>query len=263
MEKKRFKISGEISINYTVYRPDKEKTSKKSFVIFIHGWMSSSNYFKDYFQLLKKNKIPFIAIDLRGHGESGTPIGREEYKLNLMALDIKNVMRKEKIGKAILLGHSMGGMIAQEFYKNWPKKVKAIILCNSSYRGPRKEDIRWEHIQTKVKKMLRRTLKKKPIELREEFGFEKPVRPRSMVYAAMEVSKFDNHSLLEKIKVPVLIIAADHDEYFSKNIAFEMKKKIKNSELRIYRTNHDALRKKFNEASIEILSFVNRHLTEK
>ncbi len=251
-------------ISYIVSRPEKKSIStgkkgkEKTFVIFLHGWMSNKEYFKKYFSLLKKHKIPFIAIDLRGHGGSGAPEDKDMYELYLMAKDVLYVMEAEKVNKATLFAHSMGGMIALEFYDMWPEKVKSMILCNTSFRGPNPKDIKWRLVNKKVTKMFRAAMKKEHFveQVEQELGFENPVNARSMIYFGMKILEFNNFAVLAKINVPVLIIAAEKDEYFSETVALQMNSRIKDSKLLFFDSNHDAIRLRYKEVSREVLKFL-------
>lgn len=251
-------------ISYLVSRPEKsgKKGKEKNFVIFLHGWMSNKRYFKKYFILLKKKNIPFIAIDMRGHGGSDAPEDKDKYELYLMAKDVLYVLEAEGLNKSsdkvILFAHSMGGMIALEFYDMWPKKVKSMILCNTSFRGPNSKDIKWRLVNKRITKMFRAAMKRERFveQVEQELGFEKPVKARSMIYLGMKILEFSNPAVLKKIDVPVLIIAAEKDEYFSETVALQMNSRIKDSKLLFFDSNHDTMRLKFREVSKEVLDFL-------
>ncbi len=251
-------------ISYVVSRPEKKSISmgkqgkEKTFVVFLHGWMSNKKYFKKYFALLEKHSIPFIAIDLRGHGGSDAPSDKDKYELYLMAKDVLYVMEAEKVNKATLFAHSMGGMIALEFYDMWPEKVKSMILCNTSFRGPNPKDIKWRLVNKKVTKMFRAAMKKEHFvaQVEQEFGFEKPVKVKSMVYLGMKILEFNNSDVLKKINTPTLIIAAEKDEYFSETVALQMNSRIRDSKLLFFDSNHDTIRLRYKEVSKEILKLL-------
>jgi len=68
-----------------------------------------------------------VAIDLRGHGDSSpvtAPITLADH-----AADVAAVLRQERITGAVLIGVSMGGMIAQRVAIQFPDLVGAMILC--------------------------------------------------------------------------------------------------------------------------------------
>jgi pimeloyl-ACP methyl ester carboxylesterase len=55
-----------------------------------------------------------LALDHRGHGASEAPAGLEAYSIERMALDVEAVIEDAGIGRYHLVGHSMGGGVAQE-----------------------------------------------------------------------------------------------------------------------------------------------------
>lgn len=96
--------------------------------IFIHGWISNSEFWRNQIEYLK-NKRRMIILDLRGHGRSDKP--KEDYSIEKFSEDLNSFMNKMEIVKAILVGHSMGGMINLQFTLNHQEKVEKLILIDT------------------------------------------------------------------------------------------------------------------------------------
>lgn len=76
-----------------------------------------------------------IAFDNRGAGQSEKPPG--PYNAQLLAADTAGLLDALGIKQAIVMGHSMGGFIAQALALDFPEKVTRLILCSTNFGGPR------------------------------------------------------------------------------------------------------------------------------
>lgn len=75
------------------------------------------------------NRYRLILPDLRGHGESG--IGEGPATMQKHAADIARVMDEADVGRAPLIGVSIGGYAICEFWRKYPGRVAALGLCNT------------------------------------------------------------------------------------------------------------------------------------
>ncbi|MUL46417.1 alpha/beta hydrolase [Mycobacterium sp. CBMA293] len=79
-----------------------------------------------------------IAYDHRGHGQSGAPKGRNKYNLDFLAADLDAVLTAVlKPGeRAVLAGHSMGGIAITSWAQRYPQRVTecvdAVALINTT-----------------------------------------------------------------------------------------------------------------------------------
>lgn len=95
-------------------------------LIWSHGSLTNGFEFLTIADSLVKAGYYVIAIDYYGHGQ--TPIPTHEVSLYHIADDIKALMDKEKIQKAVIGGWSRGGYISTAFYDAYPERVLGLIL---------------------------------------------------------------------------------------------------------------------------------------
>ncbi|HEY7169730.1 MAG TPA: alpha/beta hydrolase [Vicinamibacterales bacterium] len=97
-------------------------------IIFLHGVTDSWRSFEPVLRLLPTD-VRAIAISQRGHGDSGKPAAGYGYRD--MAGDLRAFMDRRGIASAIVVGHSMGSMVAQRFALDYPERVAGLVLMGS------------------------------------------------------------------------------------------------------------------------------------
>jgi pimeloyl-ACP methyl ester carboxylesterase len=75
-----------------------------------------------------------ITFDNRGVGQSDKPAG--PYTAQMLAADTAGLLEALGIEKAVIMGHSMGGFIAQAMALDFPQKVEKLVLCSTNFGGP-------------------------------------------------------------------------------------------------------------------------------
>jgi pimeloyl-ACP methyl ester carboxylesterase len=71
-----------------------------------------------------------VAPDLRGHGD-GIPSG-PAYRLEDCADDVAALARALEVKRAIVVGYSMGGVVAQLVWRRHPELVAGLVLCSTA-----------------------------------------------------------------------------------------------------------------------------------
>lgn len=98
-------------------------------VLLIHGITTYSFIWASMFHALK-NEYEVIAVDLLGCGDSDKPVD-VDYSIKNQALLIKEFLQALGISKVHLVGHDVGGGIAQIFTVSFPDLVITSTLINS------------------------------------------------------------------------------------------------------------------------------------
>jgi pimeloyl-ACP methyl ester carboxylesterase len=100
-------------------------------IVLVHGFASSKNVnwvYPAWVSELKKNGRRVIALDLRGHGESGKLYDPAEYSIEILAGDVIALMDHLKIGRADIMGYSLGSRITAILARSQPQRLRAAIL---------------------------------------------------------------------------------------------------------------------------------------
>src|SRR5690242_8539693 len=74
-----------------------------------------------------------IAPDLIGHGDSATPRG--DYSLGAHAAAIRDLLAAIGIDRATIVGHSLGGGVAMQFFWQFPQRTERLVLISSGGLG--------------------------------------------------------------------------------------------------------------------------------
>ena len=74
-----------------------------------------------------------IAPDLIGHGDSAAPRG--DYSLGAHAASIRDLLAAIGIDRATIVGHSLGGGVAMQFFYQFPQRVERLVLISSGGLG--------------------------------------------------------------------------------------------------------------------------------
>ena len=107
-----------------------KKLGQGSPLIILHGlygssdnWVSIARRLAEYFEV--------YVLDMRNHGQSPHA---QDMTYKAMRNDLEEFMNTHNIGKAILLGHSMGGKTAMFFAVQNPGRINRLIIVDISPR---------------------------------------------------------------------------------------------------------------------------------
>ena len=94
------------------------------------SWYPQIPYFQEYYRI--------ITLDNRGAGRSGMPPG--PYRMEQFATDVLGLLDHLRVDRALVVGASMGGMIAQALALTAPARLAALVLvcthCGPPERTP-------------------------------------------------------------------------------------------------------------------------------
>lgn len=93
-------------------------------LVFVHGWSCDMEHWREQLELFS-SKHRVVALDLAGHGASGR--NRENWDIEHFADDVLGVMDAEQVDEAVLIGHSMGGLVVTEVAAKAPSRVIGLV----------------------------------------------------------------------------------------------------------------------------------------
>ena len=203
-------------------------------VIFIHG-AGGGQYTWSYQKGFFEKQFNPIIIELPGHGESG---GESEQEIGKYAGHVLSFMKALGLQQVFLVGHSMGGAIAQTLALTHPEVIKGIVLVGTGVRLKVFPMILNE-IKTNFKETVPKIVqfaysRKTPSELIER-GINDMMRCRPEVLYGdfLACDRFDIMNEVEKINLPTLILCGDEDELTPVKFSQFLHERIKGSKLEI------------------------------
>src|SRR3954467_673832 len=101
-------------------------------VVLIHGMINSSRHWEPV-ALRLAGDHPVIGPDLIGHGHRPTPRG--DSSLGAHAASIRDLLAAIGVERASIVGHSLGGGVAMQFFWQFPSRVERLALVSSGGLG--------------------------------------------------------------------------------------------------------------------------------
>src|SRR5258705_3843230 len=99
-------------------------------LIFVHGWTCNAEFWRP--QMNDFPSLRLVAVDLIGQGQSDRP--HVAYTMEYFARSIEAVLRDAHIKRAVLVGHSMGTPVIQQFYRLFPEKTAGLVIVDGTLR---------------------------------------------------------------------------------------------------------------------------------
>jgi 3-oxoadipate enol-lactonase len=223
-------------------------------IIFIHGLGQTLNSWKPQIDLSDTYRL--ILVDLRGHGLSEHI--NTELTVVKMAEDTIELLEHLDINSCYILGLSLGGLVAQELYRQKSELVKGLIICNSTFYIP---EILANKIIEKSAKVLQQEGKDGLINriVRKDIYHKEFIEEAKNAFyisdSYLECSKaavgYNYLPVLLRCKTPVLLIGSWHDTTTPLINTYIMKWIIPHSKMKILNTGHLSnidCREEFNDA---------------
>ncbi|TMK83570.1 MAG: alpha/beta hydrolase [Actinobacteria bacterium] len=207
-------------------------------MLLVHGFTGAKEDFAEAVDRLAADGWHAAAPDLRGHGNSEHPASEDAYGLELFADDLWALADALRWDRFVLLGHSMGGMVAQIAALRHPERLRGLVLMDTSSGPPEGIDgsllelgvaVAREHGMETLHQLQAEQEKNDPLatpaSLRllaerpgwDEFGRRKFLACAAEMWAAMApkmLSQTDRLDALAGLSMPVLVMVGEQDRPF-------------------------------------------------
>jgi pimeloyl-ACP methyl ester carboxylesterase len=185
-------------------------------ILLSHGHAAATPMWSSQVAALKK-KFRVITWDLRGHGRSDSPDNPALYTVTHTIDDIAAILDDCYIDKAVIAGHSLGGVMTFQFQLTYPERVLAMVIFNSGpgFRSDTARD-KWnlgcERTASSLERKGLAALAKS-----DEVHAEWHADVWGLIHSARGIMTHEDSRMIDNlgnINVPVLIMVGAQDEEF-------------------------------------------------
>ena len=266
IQKKTVRSSDGVELYYEVY--DAGNGAEKTPFFLIHGVGGDLDAWEFVRKEITIKGRACIAMDIRGHGKSGHPRTSSAYTLEHFISDAQAVLDAEQIEKCVLVGHSLGAVLAAQIALELKTRIEKLILISGSFQSP--EYFKLPGMPALMKGLAALSLP--PIKSGhsvypagkhhkdvEWLGLMRTVfrnSLRSYLMSSYYILKDDFRNRLSELAMPVLLITGTADTIFPKELSEIMHEHIQNSKITVIPGgNHVIILNNPHEVSEAIISF--------
>lgn len=214
-----------IIANQTALRiSDTEKNSPC--IVLLHGYLESLDIWDEFSAYLSR-LYRVITLDLPGHGIS--QVHGEVHSMEFLADVLHGVLQKQGVERCFVVGHSMGGYVAEAFAAKYPEQLLGLVLFHSTpntdteqKRANRLREI--QMIQADKKELIASLFAancfaeenhKRMREVIEEFEEQITLHENEGVIALLKgmMARADQNEMLRKLNVPQLFVFGRQDQF--------------------------------------------------
>jgi 3-oxoadipate enol-lactonase len=213
-------------------------------VVLIHGYPFNRSLWTEQTEALT-SRFRVVTPDLRGFGESDAAEGPAT--MDRLARDVATLMDQLGIEQAVIGGLSMGGYVALAFVKQFPSRVKALVLADTRAQADTEEAKQTRRQQAEKalsegmagiadamlpKLLTPDTVSKRPEVVKRVRDMMLKTKPQGAASALLGMAERDDHSdFISSIRVPTMIVVGREDAITPLADSEKMNSKIETSHL--------------------------------
>jgi 3-oxoadipate enol-lactonase len=241
-------------------------------VVLLHPFPANHEFWLPFATALS-TRFRLILPDLRGHGDSDA--GEGPVTMAKHTADLARIMDDAEIGRAPLVGVSIGGYTLFEFWRKHRARVAALGLCNTK-AAPDAHEARaarlqaandvLEHgtepfFQTLISRLIGKTTRgTRPDLVEGALRMMRRMSPEDIAQVQRGMAERpDSTDTLKTITVPTLFVTGDEDDFSGPSEAELMHRQVAGSEVRVIpKAGHYSPWEKPEEATKLLRQFLER-----
>ena len=226
--------------------------SAKTCLVFLHGIGGGKKGFQTSVDFFAKQGFRALAWDMPGYGESQA---HDTLSFESLAASLETMLDAAHVEKAVLIGHSMGGMVALQAWTQCPSRIAGLVVAASSPAfGHQDGDFQKQFVAQRLAPLnAGKTMSEvadrltpsmvAPLALAAGAGLAQYPAGLALAHACMSavppstyraalnaLVKFEQRGALPTISVPTLCLAGEHDKTAPPEVLRRMAQKIPGAE---------------------------------
>ena len=200
-------------------------------ILLVHGLFASAdlNWSMAIPELATAYRV--VAPDLRGHGDG---IRTRRFDATECADDLAAIVQTLELGRVIVVGYSLGGLVAQLFARRHPDLVAGLVLCATAHNFAASGGDAMTRLMSRaallVPEAIRKAVMMAVLAPRSDGGgqahwvMEQVAKhdTRSILQAAAEATAFDSSEWLGALPAPSAVVLTAGDQVVSAEVQREL-----------------------------------------
>ncbi|WP_286235233.1 alpha/beta fold hydrolase [Thalassotalea sediminis] len=154
-------------------------------VLCLHGWLDNAASFVPLMAHLTDRYL--VAIDWPGHGHSAHRGQDAHYHFIDYVYDLLLLIEHQGWQSVDIVGHSMGGMVAQAFAASFPEKVSSVTLIDAMGFITESAENTTQQLRKGMKSRLQLSTKSKPVHLSVESAIKARMSVSDLTYESAKL----------------------------------------------------------------------------
>ncbi len=188
-------------------------------VLLVHGWCCDHTYFAPQFEHFASSGSRVVSVDLRGHGHSDKP--ERGYTMQAFADDLAWLCEEIGLERPVVIGHSMGGIVAFDLASRYPALPAAVVMLDAAVVLPSGAHAAVTHFLEELRDPDYREAQREYVanalflptddqKRKERIIDDMSAAPQHVMVSAMEgLRDYDPAAVAGELAVPTLYVAAD------------------------------------------------------